>query len=178
MGNKASKQASKQAASAIAIPKLMDKPAIEKAIESIGNRGAKLDKDIQLAALSIVAHIDKHREVSLAIKLYKAMPQGMRRNALVAFFLGVSMVEVNMDKETKGDRPLLFDGSKKTDMETAVSKPWFKFVPEKSPDEAFNPDKFISIMQSKLRKLAEKGELPADDRLQAILALPVETKAA
>lgn len=143
----------------------------EKAIASISNRGAKLDGDIQLTALSVLAHVIENREVSLACKLYHGMPAGSRRNALVEWFLLFGPVAVNMDKDSKKERPLIFAKDKTGDLVEAEKKAWFTCKPEANPDVAFNTDAFIARIQSQLRKLSEKGELPADERLLAILAL-------
>lgn len=153
--------------------KIMEKAAIIKAIESVARRGLKLDADIQEAAYSILVHVDKHGEVSLANQLYKAMPKGSRRNALVEFFIQCGKIGVNTDKATKGDFPLIFDKSRTTDLKSAEEKPWFNRKPEAAPDVAFNPDAFIAKIQAQLRKLSDKGELPADERLLSILAMKV-----
>jgi hypothetical protein len=59
-------------------------------IASIQRRGKKLEKDIHVLACSIVSHIYKHRECSLANKmaeqLVQAMPRFSRANALRDFF--------------------------------------------------------------------------------------------
>ena len=54
---------------------------IIKEVGCIKTNGARLDKRIQEAALSIVAHIDEHREVTLANKLYHALPNGARKKS-------------------------------------------------------------------------------------------------
>lgn len=157
----------------------MDKAGIERAIGSIQKRGVQLDKDIQLTAESIIAHVDAHGEVSLFKKLYDAMPAGSRRNALVAWALAFSKVAVNFDKETKKERPFICDKTKTTDLDKAANTPWFSFKKEKAPSEEFSLDKALANFQELLRKQVKAGKLAADDtRLAAVLEIKVETKEA
>ncbi len=118
--------------------KFLNKAEIEKAILSIQSRGKKLDQSIQEAALSIIKHVHEHGEVSLANKLFKAMPAGARKNALVEWFLMYSRVGVNQDKVTAKEFPLVLNKEGKTDLEGAVKTPWFECRKEKAPDEVFD----------------------------------------
>lgn len=58
---------------------------IKSAIDSIARRGKKLDRDIQVAALSAMQHHVEHGDVTLINRLVGAMPKGSRVNALRAF---------------------------------------------------------------------------------------------
>lgn len=156
----------------------LDKPAIEKSIASIANRGKLLDKDIQLAGESILAHIEKHREVSLFTKLYNAMPNGSRRNALVAWAIGYGQISVNMNKETKKEQPFVFNKDATANLEGAASKPWFDFKKEKEPSEEFSLEAELASFQAKLAKWIKAGKVQEGDQLaNAIMSVkPEETR--
>lgn len=143
----------------------MSKDAIELAIKSIQSRGASLDKDIQHTGVSILAHIQANKEVSLFVKLYNALPKGSRSNALVAWGLAYGQVSVNEDKATKKERPFLFDGSKVTDLDGAQEKPWFDFKKPADPADEFSVEKafakFMAGIHAKMKanKIEPTGEL-------------------
>lgn len=127
---------------------------IDKAIASIKSRGAKLDADIQTCALSILAHIDKHGDITKFTALFEAMPKGSRRNALVAWACEFGKLAVNLEPETKALKPFLFKRDAETNLASAAGKPWFDFKPEKPVDEEFD---FASQLQRLLQK-AQKAK--------------------
>jgi hypothetical protein len=143
----------------------MDKNAIELAIKSIGTRGAGLDKDIQLTALSVIAHIDQHNEVSLFTKLYRALPKGSRSNALVAWAIAMSKVEVNLDKDTKKEFPFVCAKGKKTDLVEAAKKPWFDFKKPAEVSEEFDLDKAFSKFMAMIDAKIKAGKVDAESEL-------------
>lgn len=165
--------------SAFKFNKAMDKTQIVEAIRSIEGRGKKLDNDIQLTGLSVLAHIAKHGEVSLFIKLFNAMPQGSRRNALVAWAVDLGQVSVNMDKDTKKEFPFLFNKEGTTNLEGAEKYPWYSYKPEAAPSEAFNFDKWLAKAHELLNAKVKAGTInPASDRrLQILLSLSPEVSA-
>lgn len=160
--------------SAIKITTGMDHKAITLAIASIKSRGAKLDNDIQLTGLSILAHIQKHREVSLFGQLYDAMPKGARKVALLKWATAFGAISVNMDKATSKTTPFLFnkeraDSEKGTDLQGATDKPWFLFKPEPTPREAFNLEATIKTLQDLLAKQLKAGVISKSDRRVQVL---------
>lgn len=156
----------------------MDKAGIVVAIKSIENRGAKLDGDIQLTGLSVLAHIDQHKECSLFTKLFNALPKGSRRNALVAWALAHGKIVVNMDKDTSKDVPFSYDGAKTTKLEEATKQPWFEFKKEATPREAFSLDATIKALHELLAKQVKAGKVDANDRrVQILLAVSPEAVA-
>lgn len=153
----------------------MDKNTIELAIKSIGTRGAGLDRDIQLTALSVIAHIDTHNEVSLFQKLYKALPKGSRSNALVAWAIAFSKVEVNLDKDTKKERPFICNKGKKTNLVEATQKPWFDFKKPADPADEFNLDaaflKFMQMVDAKVKAGKVDVDSPLAQQLRSAQAI-------
>lgn len=149
----------------------MDKPAIEAAIKSIATRGASLDKDIQFTGLSVLAHIQQHKEPSLFIKLYNALPKGSRSNALVAWSLAFGQIEVNEDKETKKDRPFLFAANKVTDLAQASEKPWFDFKKPKDPADEFSLEAAFNKFMAGIHKRMKENKIePTSELAKALYA--------
>ena len=68
---------------------------ITKAIESIANRGKKLDSDIHKAACSILSHLVEHRDSTLVTRLVAAMPKSSRRKALIDWYERLVPMTVN-----------------------------------------------------------------------------------
>lgn len=153
----------------IVIKKGMDTAGITAAIKSIQGRSAKLDGDIQMTGLSILAHIQKNKEVSLFQKLHAALGQGHRRNALVKWALTFGSIKVNMDKKSSKDTPFLYDGEHATNLEGAEAKPWHLFKPEASPREAFSLEATIKALQELLAKQIKAGKVDAHDRRVEVL---------
>ncbi len=143
----------------------MDKAGIEAAIKSITNRGESLDKDIQYTGLSVLAHIAEHKEVSLFVKLYNALPKGSRTNALVAWALAFGQVAVNLDKASKKDRPFLFLADKITDLKGAADKPWFDFKKPKDVSDEFDFSAEVAAFQAKLSNWIKAGKVSPTDHL-------------
>ena len=131
---------------------------IDKAIASIKSRGAKLDADIQACALSILAHIDKHGDITKFTALYDAMPKGSRRNALVAWACEFGKIAVNLEPETKKLKPFLFKRDAETDLAGAADKPWFKFKPEKPVSEEFDFAGSLQRLLQKAQKAKDAGQ--------------------
>lgn len=166
--------------SAIKFSTGMDHKAIVLAIASIKTRGAKLDNDIQLTGLSILAHIQKHREVSLFGQLYDAMPKGSRKNALLKWAVAFGCITVNMDKDTCKAQPFLFnkeraDSEKGTDLQGATDKPWFLFKPEATPRDEFSFDEALAKLQELVAKKIKAGVVDKTDRrIQILMGLSPE----
>lgn len=99
--------------------------AIEKAIASIASRGKRLDKDIWIAAVSAMAHHDKHGDVTLVNRLVDSMPRGSRVNALRDFIMAHGKVAYDEDNKCfKHDREGTFD------LAGATAKCWTEYKPE------------------------------------------------
>lgn len=129
---------------------------IRKHITSIGNRGAKLDKDIQLAALSVLAHIDQHGDVTLADALVNAMPKSSRKLALVEAMLACGKVRL-LDKaeltpELKAlGRVFAYDKERKTDLQQLEEKPWYEWRKEAPVAMAFDAQKATAALLAKIK---------------------------
>jgi len=153
--------------------KFMDKAGIEKAIESVHNRGKKLDGDIQGAGLSILNHIQQYGEVSLAIKLFQALPKGSRRNALADWFMKFGKVTLNTDKASSKEFPFVFFKGGETDLEGAAAMAWYDCKPEKELLVEFDVQAKVMNLIAQVRKAVSSGiDLKGDTRMiQALLEL-------
>lgn len=137
--------------------------AIDKAILSIKNRGAKLDGDIQIAGLSVLAHIDAHGDTTLADRLFNVMPKGARRLALAEWMLAFGKVRT-LVKTSKEDaeaiaagRVFAFDKTKATNMEGAEAMMWHEFRKEKAVAEAFDVQAAVKSLLARVQTMQGKG---------------------
>lgn len=137
--------------------KPMDVAACNVAIASIAKRGAKLDADIQTVGLNILNHVAEHREVSLVLKLYNAMPKGSRRNALADWFQRFGQVTVNTDKASAKERPFLFAKDKTTDVQGAIATAWYECKPEKELADEFNFAAQLAALLKRAESAREHG---------------------
>jgi len=155
---------------------LTGEAAIRKAIGSINTRGKKLDKDIQIAALSIIAHIDAHNDVTLATKLVEAMPKGARTNALKAYMETFSQAVWVMGSK---DAPAQFayDRKKTTDMDGAHAIMWTEFKPE--PE--YQPIDIVATVTNLLKRIekdtAKNGTKYDAGQIKALEAITHEEPA-
>lgn len=136
--------------------------AINKAIDSIATRGAKLDKDIQLAALSVIKHHADHGDFTLTNRLVDNMPKGSRVNALREFierFSGMAF-----DKETK---QFVHVKGKKADLQGASEVMWTSFKPEAGYTPIEDPVKLVEGIIAKLEK--DRKELGDKSRVDPAL---------
>ena len=131
--------------------KIMDKAAIEKAIDSIAKAGKKLDGDIQAAAVGCINHIEACGDVRLFNRLFLAMPKGARKGALTQWALAFGKVEANTG-DNKKEAPFIYAKDKATDLAGAIGNPWYDFAPEKAPDEMFDVRKALTALLNRAGK--------------------------
>ena len=133
------------------------------AIEDIRVTGKKLDNMIQVAACSVIQHVEKHGDITLVNTLIEAMPNGSRVNALRDFIATFSKAEY--DEATKAFK---FNKEKKTDLAGAQAIMWTEFKPEQ-PYVAFD----LQALLSSLLKKADKAlsDAPQEVDLELLAAL-------
>lgn len=122
------------------------------AISDIQATGKKLDDMIQVAACSVIQHVEKHGDITLAIKLVEAMPKGSRVKALIGHMTHFGKMVAN----EKGDNIEAFDKAAKTDLEGAMEKHWTEFK-HNDNDQAFDLDALIISLAKRAAKASEKG---------------------
>lgn len=137
---------------------ITDTKAVETAIDSIARRSAKLDDDIQIAALSAANHAHLHGDITLINRLYKAMGKGVRHVALTGWMLEFAPVAANTDAASKKDKPFVWMKEKRVTeaLEAHMAKAdaadaqWFMFKPSADPDAVFDFKAFIVRTMKKL----------------------------
>lgn len=136
--------------------------AIQKAIASIANRGAKLDADVQHAGLSVLAHIAQHGDYTLAERLVTAMPKGARKLALVEWMLAYGAIR-KLEKGATDNAAIAeghvfaYDKTRKTDMEGATATPWTEFKKEASILTAFDAQAAVHSVMKRLQTASKEG---------------------
>lgn len=144
---------------------LLDGAGIDKTIVSIAKRGKAMDNDIHLVACSIVAHIEKHGDITKVEKLVNAMPQASRKSALKDWFL--VMAKVSYDMKNKA---FVFDKAKVTMQEDAEATPFWEFKPE--PEyKPFDIQASINAIIAKATKAMERGEKVPEATVEALRKL-------
>jgi uncharacterized protein (DUF1697 family) len=119
-----------------------------KAISDVALTGKKLETLIHTVAVSVIVHIEKHREVSLANKLIDAVPNLARKNALRDWF--ISFGKMTYDKETQG---MMFNKAGKTNEIEATQNPFWVFVPEKD----YVPFDLVSAVNELIKRAEAKA---------------------
>ena len=127
------------------------KENIVKLITEVSVSGKKLEVMLHTAACSIIAHIEKHREVSLANQLIEALPSSTRKNALKDWF--ISFGKMTYDEESK---LMVFKKTAKTKQVEAEQMPFWTFQPE-AEYKPFNLDVAITNLVKIATARQEKG---------------------
>ena len=147
--------------------------AINKAIASIKNRGAKLDNDIQIAGLSVLAHVQEHKDSTVADSLVNAMPKSARKLALVEWMLAFGCMRL-LDRTKKDEaeaikagRVFKYEKERTTDLEGAQEKKWHEFKPEAAVATAFDAQSAVASLLARMRAAQQKG-LNIEHREQAL----------
>lgn len=137
--------------------------AIDKAIASIKNRGAKLDASIQQAGLSVLAHASVHGDTTCADRLVAAMPKGARKLALVEWMLAFGEVRKLDPKDPdeaariKAGAVFKLDRTRMLDLEGADEKQWHEFKPEAAVSTAFDAQAAVANVLARMRGAVAKG---------------------
>jgi hypothetical protein len=146
---------------------------INKAIDSIKNRGAKLDSSIQLAGLSVLAHASEHGDTTCADRLIQAMPKGGRKLALVEWMLAYGQIRKLDPKQAdeaariKEGATFKLDRARTLDLESAQAKAWHEFKPEPSLATAFDAQAAVAALIARLKK-AQEGGLTIEHKSEAL----------
>lgn len=152
--------------------KLIDNAAaITKAIVSIQGRGAKLDGDIHVAGVSVLAHAAQHRDATLADRLVNAMPKGGRKLALVEWMLAhgqIAKLDAKVDKEAiAAGRLFKIDDTRTLDLKGAMETSWVEFKKEKDVLTAFDAQAAVKSVLQRMTKAVQAGT-QIDNRAAAL----------
>jgi hypothetical protein len=116
---------------------------LEAAFKSLHTRGQKLQRDVHVAAVSVLVHLEKHKDTRMVSKLMNALPQSYRTNAVREWFEYHSPVTFGAKDE------VLFDKNKKFNVTAAMVTPFWEFSQEK-PYVALDMDAWIASAIKKL----------------------------
>lgn len=134
----------------------MDSAACDKSIKSIATRGAKLDADIHLTAVSVLSHFAQHGDTTLINRLVIAMPKSGRKNALVAWALHHGQLAQNDDKKTREAQPLVKAKDEKAfDLEAASATPFWTFKATEGVP-VFSFETYTASLQKSLKAAIDK----------------------
>ncbi|WKV17036.1 hypothetical protein [Nostoc phage NMeng1] len=97
--------------------------AIDKAILSLHKRGQAIQNEMHKIALSVLSHVNEHKDVRVVGKMLSAMPEVSRTNALRAWFEHFGPVVF-------GDKDSIMHKPKNVNMQQAAETPFWKFQPE------------------------------------------------
>ena len=136
---------------------------IKKAIESIERKGKSLDWDIQRAAVSCLAHINKHGDTTLLDSLVNAMPKGSRKSALVEWAVALGEVRT-LNRDNPDDQNAIAQGrifkidrTRNFVLENAMASMWYDFKPEKDLLTVFDAQAMVQSMLKRLNNAIRDG---------------------
>lgn len=135
----------------VAVALIEDQAKLGEFIGNIKKRGAKLDHDLHVAALSAVAIFEKHGNVFYINAVYSAMGKGARHVAMTAWLLAAGGVKAN-DGESKDTTPFVKDANKVPNLDLGRETPWYSMKPSKAPDEVVD---LFAILAKAIKKGAE-----------------------
>jgi hypothetical protein len=154
--------------------KLLEASKIPAKIDTIRKNGVAFQNGVQLAAVSIVAHMAKSRDKTLIVSLYDAMPNGSRRKTMVdwlnhhvGFCMALSYKGSKLDVEIAPEKSpewLKLNQTLDAIVETLDANPWHSYAPEKGEQDKLTLDAVINYLK---RKSSAKD---ADTELQQQIA--------
>jgi len=123
----------------------METKKLNQLIASIKRGGAKLDAQIQEAALGCLMQLEEHGNSTPLNMLWEAMPKGSRRNAL-----GVWACKYGKARISTGKDGVRFKLNKEaaTDLEAAAANPWYEQTKERALEKEFSlQTRFQSLLR-------------------------------
>lgn len=135
---------------------IKDKTKFDAACASIAKRGAKLDADIQLLAVSAIAHRAEHKNPHFINKLYTSLSAGVRKSAMTEWMLKYGGVVANGEGNKK-ELPFVVDKEKQVNIAGGKEEPWFLCKPDAAPDEVFD---IVAALAAVIKKAQGKSHDP------------------
>lgn len=130
---------------------------INRASDTIAEKGQKLDDFIQYTALSVLNHVQLHGDVTVANKLFASMPKGSRKTALADFLVKYGKMVVETDRNKAKGNPFAYDKSKATNIEAARAKPWYEHKKEPDPIDSLDVHAMITMLVKRIERDESKG---------------------
>lgn len=132
-------------------PQLLALTLINKAIDSVNSRAAKLQDEYQDVAVQALMHHTETGDVGPLNRLQAGMPKGVRTTAMGTWILAHAAVELNKDMATKKSMPFRHTKQKEAKVDLAISVKWYDLLPEKALDEVFDLSKAIEMVIRKAK---------------------------
>lgn len=143
-----------------ALTLIEDKAVFIKEVENWGKRGTKWAKDGHILAVSALAISAAHGDIGPVNRLYLAMPNGTKREAMTSWLLAYGALMANTDSATKKDKPFIYTKDKEFKVDAGAADPWYNHKPDKAPDEVFDVQKALEAVIKKAQgKELVHGEL-------------------
>ena len=141
------------------------KATLVAAITEISVTGKKLDEMIWVAAVSVLAHVEKHGDVTIAQTLVDAMPKGSRVNALLAY-----LEEFGKVAWDSAEKKLTFVKTNKTNIDGAMAVSWTEFKPE-PPYQSMTLEGAVAALIKKAQDRADAGDDRDNINLERLAAV-------
>jgi len=150
---------------------------ITKKIDTVAKSGKTFQNAVQLAAVSIIAHMAQHRDKTLLASLYDAMPNGSRRKTMVDWVnANVVAVECSYSNggltvelaDVKSPEWQTFTAEIDAVVEKMQDEPWHSYAKEKGEQDKLSMEAIVQYLN---RKANAKD---ADEALKAKLAKVAE----
>jgi len=145
---------------------LLTQSQIDTIVASITKAGAKLDKDIQKVAVSAIGHAVLHKNIVPANQLFKAMPNGSRKQSLITYFeSNAHLVFVTADKEFgyyTNPAVIGFDG------DALMAKPWHEAKREVLKSSYDVDASFLRFMKAVDNAIADGLEVKGVEKFKAL----------
>lgn len=136
-----------------AIGLLLTTEAINTAISSIEKRGKALESDIHVCAVSIIAHTEKHGDITLANRLINAIPNLARKNALRDWFQAFGKFSYSQDA-----KEMTYDKRKSTNETEAAAMPFWEFKAEAEYKGLDLEQAILSLIERAEKRIVNKDK--------------------
>jgi hypothetical protein len=103
---------------------------LNKKIDALGVRNAKVESDIQAIGLECLEHLEEHGDTMPLNRLINVLRRGQHQ-AFMMWALAFGKVTKNPTKDTQDAQPVVYAKERLTDIEGATAKPWFEFADAK-----------------------------------------------
>ena len=132
--------------------------AIDAAILSLHDRSQTLQTDMHTVACSVLAHVGKHRDTRVVMKLINAVPDMVRMNSLKLWFETFGNVKFDGKDTVLTDNPCK--------IADAMKKPFWKFKAlEGTP---YEPVDVLAMINNMVKKLEKDTKLTGIDHSAVI----------
>lgn len=158
-------------------------PAIDKESRLAGAAGVKLENRYQIIAVSVLHHVAKHGDISVARNMMAAFPQSLQGNQMLRFLETFGPIRVLTADDVKDGQyagleegTIVYDKTRKLKLAEAMEKPWWKTMKPAVYHPLDLQAEIVKLLdrvtrQQKKGVSADKGDKIDDATVQALRAL-------